>query len=109
VINAFNYTSSTTSIAVNPHSLYLLLTFNFGLVGLFIFLIMVGVPLVRLLTQYIKSPEKRLYIRSIATPLVVFLTLGLSNDTIIGTGVILYLLIGVLYARTEDEKEVLMD
>lgn len=109
VINAFNYTSSTTSIAVNPHSLYLLLTFNFGLVGLFVFLIMVGVPLVRLLTQYIKNPKKRLYIRSIATPLVVFLALGLSNDTIIVTGVILYLLIGVVYTRTEDEKEVLMN
>ncbi|MFP4698349.1 MAG: O-antigen ligase family protein [Eubacteriales bacterium] len=95
VVNRMNYSGSTTKLSINPHNMYLLLAYNFGVPGLLFFIIFVGSILIKGIIIYIKNKEKRHYIQLVMIPLIVFLAMGLINDTIVGIGVILYILIGI--------------
>lgn len=102
LINRFNYTSGATSIAINPHNMYLQHLFNGGIATLLMFLGLVLSIYIKGLLIYIRQKDRREMLQILFFPLTTFLIVALLNDTIIGTGVILYILLGAgIYLVTE--------
>ena len=97
VINSMNFSRETVAIAINPHSMYLLLGVNFGIFGLLVFLSFMVYIFMKGAYVYWKHKKARSLIKMTLFPLLAFLTMALTNDTMISIGVVLYLLIGVAF------------
>jgi len=95
IINGANYSHSATSLAINPHNMYILLFFNFGIFGILGFVGFAGSIYIAGIIQYVKVKEKRELLSLTLLPLAGLLLASVFNDTIIGTGVVLYILLGI--------------
>ncbi len=95
LLNLLRFRSSTSSTAINPHNLYLQWAFIAGVVGLACMLISLIWIVIQGSIRMIQGDVAGLYI---FVPLLFFLATSLVNDTIVGTGFILYMLIGMVFA-----------
>lgn len=94
-------------LITKPHSLYLDLAFGTGVLGLLIFLFMVGVPLGKSFKRIIinKKINDDVEIFAITFVLLAYLIQGIVNDSIIGVSVIFYILLGVLASELIHKEE----
>ncbi len=95
VIDNINYAHHSGSRALNPHNMYLQIWYNFGIFGLIGFLGFVLMIFIFGFIQFFKEEESREVLTMTMYPVAAFLIAGMLNDTIVGTGVILYLLLGL--------------
>lgn len=102
LLNLLEFRSSTSSTSINPHNVYLQWGFISGIVGLLSML----VSLLGIVYQGAKRMKRGdlmgLYV---FMPLILFLGTSFLNDTIVGTGFILFLLIGMVFAWLYNQQD----
>lgn len=94
MINMINYGMSASALSINPHNLYLDYWFTGGIFALLSFLGFCGWLLIKGLIKALKGKWQDLYFITLV-PVLTFLLVSVLNDTIVGTGIILYALLGI--------------
>lgn len=99
VIGKRNMYKSSSFIVDKAHNMYLQIGIQYGLIALFIFLLMMVLYFIRFFKsiKYLKKHSPSLYLVNIGltTGIFGFLVAGIGNDSTIGTSVVFWILLGL--------------
>jgi len=111
-VSKMKYLESIYTIVDKPHSLYLQMAINSGLISLIAFLVFIGWYIINSIKLYIKGVFNFYFVSGVAclASVASFLVSSLANDSTITVSIVFWVLVGVgiasnnLYLKSIDSK-----
>jgi len=107
VAKRFDFTNETIIID-KPHNMYILYAYNGGLIFLLLFMAMNGYVIFKILKNKKEDDWYRLLTNSIVLGIIAYLSVGMINDSTVGTAPVYWIILGMgmaLMKKAEENKK----